>query len=119
MERPISTSVYVTAPERAAFEAYAQQFLLDPAGLLALLFAREMRVGRLRELIEKDVVPSGSRKPKITARLQASDHIQVRALAQEHNKSLSEAGAVLVRAELNEKWLHQALTTRFESRSDE
>lgn len=114
----VQANVYVTAPERDAFEMYAQQFLLDAAGLLALLFAREMRVERLCELMKEDVVPSGNRKPKITAHLRASDHDRVNALAKQHGMSLSFIGAVLVRAELRELWLRQVITTRFESQGE-
>ena len=109
------TTVYLTSTERADFEAYGRKFCLDAAGLLALLFGREMRVGRLRELIPQDIVPHGTRKPKVTARLKASEHEAVKALALHHDESVSLVGAVLVRAELKERWLENACATRFES----
>lgn len=109
-------TVYLTDSERADFAAYAQRFLLDAAGLLALLFAREMRVGRLRELIPRDAPPSGSRKAKVTARLKEPEHAALVSLAGVHGESLSQIGVVLVRAELSARWLEQAITTRFESR---
>lgn len=115
MTKTIQANVYVTASERDAFETYAQHFLLDAAGLLALLFAREMRVERLPELLKEDVAAGGNRKPKITAHLHGADHDQVRALAECYEMSLSSFGAVLVRAELREQWLGRVLTTRFES----
>jgi hypothetical protein len=108
-------NIYVTSTDRAAFEAYAKQFLLDAAGLLALLFAREMRVGRLRMLISKDVAVSGRRKSKITAHLSVGDHGLVTALAQRHGRSLSEVGALLVKDELECQWLSLSISTRFES----
>lgn len=109
MARSIGASIYVTPPEQAAFDEYAHRFLLDGAGLLALLFAREMRVGRLQTLIAKDVAPGDSRTKKITARLRPLDHNLAKEHAQRHGASLSEMGAVLVRAELCEQWLCKSL----------
>lgn len=112
-------TVYLTSTERAAFEAYGRQFFLDAAGLLALLFGREMRVERFRELYPKDVVPDGTRTPKVTARLKEADHAALKALALHYDESLSQIGAVLVRAELRDRWLERACSTRFESHVSE
>lgn len=108
-------NIYMNGAEKAAFVSYARNFMLDAAGLLALLFARELRVARLAEIMPKDVVPDGPRKAKVTAHLSAADHGALAALADEHGESLSHLGAVLVRDELREQWLKQACTTRFES----
>ena len=108
-------TVYLTSTERAAFEAYGRQFFLDAAGLLALLFGREMRVGQFRELILKDIIPDGTRTPKVTARLKNSEHAALKALALQYDESLSQIGAVLIRSELKDRWLERACATRFES----
>lgn len=109
-------TVYLTSNERDRFEAYARRFFLDAAGLLALLFARELRVGRLRKLVATDKAPDGSRKPKITARLRPDDHAALIKMAQAADVSLSYIGAVLVRDELANQWLENAVTTLSESR---
>lgn len=110
-------TVYLTSTERDSFEVYSRKFLLDAAGLLALLFGREMRVGRLRELIPRDVAPGGSRKHKITAHLKSPEHAALTALAVKHGVSLSHIGAVLVRDELRDRWLERSCPTRLESRT--
>lgn len=112
-------TVYLTSTERADFEFYATQYLLDAAGLIALLFAREIRVGQLCNLISRDVAPDGRRKTKVTAHLKETDHASLAALAMEHNESVSQIGAVLVRAELRDRWLERSCATRFESHDDE
>ncbi|HET6523188.1 hypothetical protein [Sphingopyxis sp.] len=112
-------TVYLTSVERTCFEQYARQFLLDAAGLLALLFGRELRVARLRELIPEDHAPDDARRSKVTAHVDGAAHAALTALAQAHGKGLSQIGAVLVRAELRDRWLEQAYSTRFESQSVE
>ena len=114
----MQVTVYLSAAERLAFQVYARKFLLDAAGLLALLFAREMRVGRLRELIPMDNAPDGSRKSKVTAHLKGSEHAALTALASKHSLSLSHIGAVLVRDELRDEWLKRSCATRLESRKN-
>jgi hypothetical protein len=112
-------TIYLTAAERDAFELYARKFFLDAAGLLALLFGREMRVERLRELLSKDVAPDGSRTCKITAHLRGPEHATISTLAVTHGKSLSHIGAVLVRDELRSSWLERSCATRLESLAGE
>lgn len=101
-------NAYLAVSEREAFEAYAQNFYLDAAGLLALLLAREMRVGRLSELIHADVAPPANRDAKVTARLRCRDHAELTKLAKDNSVSLSQVGALLVRAELRDLWLEKA-----------
>ncbi|WP_242126703.1 hypothetical protein [Sphingobium sp. Sx8-8] len=108
-------NVYLTVEEHAAFRLYANKFLLDAAALLALLFARELRVGRLRQLISRDAPPDDPRKAKVTARLNERDRAALMTLAQSQGLKLSQLGGVLVRAELAESWLAHVCTTRFES----
>jgi hypothetical protein len=106
---------YLTTAEREQFERYARNFFLDAAGLLALLLARETRVGQLCALTKTDTAPQTSRNAKITARLKAEEHAMLTKMAKDNGVSLSQAGAMLVRAELNVRWLENACSTRFES----
>jgi hypothetical protein len=114
-QRKLQVNAYLTISEQEAFEAYACKFYLDAAGLLALLLARETRVGRLSELIQMDKAPPANRNTKVTARLIAEVHAELTTLANHHSVSLSRVGAVLVRAELRDNWLEKACLTRFES----
>ena len=113
--RESQVNAYLSVSEREAFEAHACKFFLDAAGLLALLLARETRVGRLSELIQADMAPPANRNAKVTARLTAEDHAELTTLADHHSVSLSLLGAVLARAELRDNWLEKACSTRFES----
>ncbi len=108
-------NVYLSEAEKSSFEAYARKYLLDGAGLMALLFAREMRVGRLRALIEDYPPPDATRKSKVTFRASESDHAAVLAHVAAHGCGLSAAGATLARAEAREHWLGASISTRFES----
>jgi hypothetical protein len=109
-------TAHLHATERAAFEAYARKFGLDPAGLLALLLARELRVARLASLLVSDVAPPDARGTKVTVHgRDALLREGVAALAAKNGVSVSLACAVLIRAELRESWLDRAVVTRFES----
>jgi hypothetical protein len=66
-------------------------------------------------LIERDMAQPAKRKSKVTARLTAQDHDALTRMAGDNRISLSYACAVLVRAELRDRWLEKAITTRFES----
>jgi len=110
------TTTHIHSSERAAFAAYSRKFGLDPAGLLALLLVREMRVGRLGSLMKEDVPHPGPRRSKVTVHGRHSalrDGIVVMAAA--NGTSVSNACAVLIRAELTEGWLERVIATRFES----
>ncbi len=115
IKRNCQANAYLSASEREAFEDYARKFFLDPAGLLALLLARELRVGHMAMLIGRDVVPPARRKAKVTARLTPQDHAALTKMAEDNLVSLSHACAVLARAELRDQWLERAFATRFES----
>lgn len=108
-------TTHLARSERVAFEAYAQGFHLDPAALLALLFARELRIGRFRELLEKDEMPDVSKETKVTVRLKPADHMAISDQLLPQCESLSQAGGVLIRAELSERWLERVCSTLFES----
>lgn len=109
-------TAHITAAERAAFGTYARTFLLDVAGLLALLFAREMRVDRLRELIDRDTAPSDIRNSKVTLRLSEEARDAILEFIGPCCDSVSRAGAVIIRAELDERSLERLWLTRNESR---
>ena len=118
LERRDSTQItaHVCASERAGFEVYARRYGLDAAGLLALLLARELRIGRLHALIDSDTPTKASKKTKVTVHGREPglrDGILARAV--ECGTSLSNACAVLMRAELSEQWLEQSIVTRSES----
>lgn len=113
---PPQISAHVCATERAEFEAYAATFGLDAAGLLALLLARELRVGRLAALLKNDLPTKASRDSKVT--VHGRDAILregIVARAGECGTSLSNACATLMRAEMRERWLERSISTRFES----
>lgn len=109
-------TAHLCASERAAFHAYAQTFALDPAGLLALLLSRELRIPRLVSLLEADKPPGKGRTTKVTAHgcgLELRRGLVDAATA--CGVSVSYACAVVIRAELRERWLERAIMTRFES----
>jgi hypothetical protein len=109
-------TAHLHASERADFEAYARRFGLDPAGLLVLLLAREMRVERLSVLLKADLPSSEARSTKVTIHKQTPALREgIAVMASEHGTSVSHACAVLIRAELKEQWLDNVITTRFES----
>lgn len=108
-------NVYLTSNEHAAFRDYASKFSLDAAALLALLFARELRVARLSTLMLKDAPPDAAKNAKVTTRLDPSNRAKLVSLAQRQGMKLSQLGRLLVCAELDETWLEQACLTRFES----
>lgn len=110
------TTTHIHASERALFAAYGRKFGLDPAGLLALLLAREMRVGRLGLLMKEDAPHPGPRRSKVTVHGRDTALREgVVAMAAKNGTSVSNACAVLIRAELIESWLERVITTRFES----
>lgn len=108
-------TAHITSAERASFEEYARTFHLDAAGLLALLFAREMRVGRLGDLIDKDASPRDIRDTKVTFRLNPTAHAALLDFVKVSAGSVSLAGAAMIRAELNERLLERLWLTRNES----
>lgn len=109
-------SAHICAAERAEFEAYAIMFGLDAASLLALLLARELRVERLAVLLDSDVPSKASRDSKVTVHGRNTElRTGVVARAEACGTSLSNACAVLMRAEMRERWLERSILTRFES----
>jgi hypothetical protein len=113
---PPQLTAHICAPERAEFETYARAFSLDPASLLALLLSRELRLARLKALMKIDDPSREPRDMKVT--VHGRDlHLRrsVMAMAATCGTSVSNACAVVIRAELRDRWLETALTTRFES----
>lgn len=110
----------VTRAERLEFEDYARNCGLDAAGLLALLWAREMRVDRLKELVRKAPPTNPPLDTKVTAHIRDAEfRTKVLCAAERAGVSVSRACAELMRTELQEEWLETAfLPTRFESRRD-
>ena len=115
-EDPPQITTHVCAAERTEFETYANAFGLDAAGLLALLLAREQRVGRLAALLDIDEPANATRDSKITVHGRDADlRGGIACAAVEAKTSVSRACAVLMRAELRERWLERSISTRFES----
>ncbi len=113
---PPQITAHVCAAERSAFEAYARSFGLDAAGLLALLLSREMRLGKILLLIEMDAPSPDPRNAKVTVHgRDLGLRRSVAAIAKTCDTSVSKVCAAVIRAELRDKWLDRALTTRFES----
>ncbi len=103
---------YVSSAERRSFEAYAASFGLDVATLLLLLLIRELRVHRLEALRTRYDCASLPEKEKVTAHIKV-DAIKhgVATLAHENGLSESRLCAILVRAELVEKWLESTISS--------
>jgi hypothetical protein len=113
---PPQITAHICASERAAFEAYARTFGLDPASLLALLLSRELRFARLGSLQENDMPSGEPRNMKVTVHgRDLGLRLGVMALAAACGTSISNVCAVVMRAELRDRWLERALATRFES----
>lgn len=108
---------YVTPDERDRFEAYARTHGLHITALANLLIARELRAGRLSDLIERfDIRPLPART-KIVAHTPDAATKEVFAFrAKEAGVKPSRAAAVLFRAELHERWLEtHVLINHFDS----
>ena len=101
-------NIYVARTERERFAEYAAQFGLDVTALSNLLLERELRVGRLATLRLQLQVGEG-RTEKITAHMTAVRRAQFGDRAKQIGLSLSQAGAILVSSELQEKWLEKAV----------
>lgn len=100
-------NIYLSGTDREQFSMYAAQFGLDVTALGNLLLARELRVGRLGSLHSRAC--EERRGEKITAHMSAGKRGEFAALAKQLGLSVSEAGALLVRAELSERWLEKTV----------
>jgi len=114
---------YVTLEERSSFAEYARGLGLDGAALASLLLHRELRVGRLPDLQSKGRNSKSTDCPeKITIhRIDDVTKGKFKEHAETYQLKSSPALALLCRAELKERWLEKAMTskrtTRFESKS--
>src|SRR5687768_8143600 len=102
-------NVYVVRTERERFAEYAAEFGLDVTALSNLLLLRELRVARLGGMIGEISRTAGPRDAKITAHLSTDRRTAFAARAKSLGLSLSEAGGVLVLAELKERWLEKSV----------
>ena len=101
-------NIYVSGTERERFSSYAAEFGLDVTALSNLLLVRELRVGLLSTLAPKG--RGGDRKSeKITAHMPDNRHEDFLARAKQNGLSMSEAGAMLVLAELEKRWLEKSV----------
>lgn len=105
-------NAYMTPGEHAAVVAYAGEFGLDAGALAHLLFRRELRLGRLSELAEHPGLGGGTASMKVTAHGADSD---LKARLQDHARqsglSLSRACALILNAELKERWLERSVNS--------
>jgi hypothetical protein len=102
-------NINVTGTERERFDSYAAEFGLDRTGLANLLLYRELRVGRL-SLKEATREPRGEkRNAKITAHLPEGRWEQFVVRAEAAKMSHSSAGAFVLLAELEERWLEKSV----------
>jgi hypothetical protein len=101
---------YLSDSERRNFENYAGQHGLHVTALARVLLVRELRLRRLSRLVVKYPSPLRSPAKKVTAHL--TNTCLAAAFVDECGQagvSLSEAAAVIFRAELAEKWLEKAI----------
>jgi hypothetical protein len=110
-------SVHLNASERSRFDDYSRTFGLDAAGLMALLIAREMRVGRLAGCLTVNIDRSKPFNSKVTVHVRNADErtAVMKLLSAGKQRAASAGGARLALAELEERWLERVLATRFES----
>ena len=108
-------TAHVSAAERAIFEAYSRAFGLDAGNLLHLLWQRELRFGRLDQIDGSFQDPGPALKAKgldskVTAHLSdAALKARIRARAEAIGMPVSRAGAMLLREEMQLRWLEIAL----------
>jgi hypothetical protein len=99
---------HLSQEERDRFEAYSRTCGLDAAGLLALLWARELRVARIPGLMSNAARSESMLDAKVTIHTRDERFREkVIAAAKQAHISVSNACALLVRAELDEKWLER------------
>lgn len=85
-------------------------FGLDAASLLALLLARELRIERLAVLLDNDLPSKASRDSKVTVHGRNTVlRNGIVARAEMCGTSVSNACAVLMRAEMRERWLERSI----------
>lgn len=99
--------IYLTRTDRERFESYADQFGLDVPALSNLLLERELRIERLGGLLHQGC--DGPRDEKIAVHMSDNRRDEFAFRAKSNGLSLSEAGAILVLAELDEKWLEKSV----------
>jgi len=100
--------IYVSTEAKSDFTAYAVQYGLDETALANLLIAREERVGRLPRLSKATLEPS-ARTEKIVVHLAPERRQRFVRHVDDLGYSVSEAGALLVIDELQQKWLERCV----------
>lgn len=107
---PTQQQGYLTLAEDAEFRTYAKQHELPAAALGRLLLIRELKLQRLGSLLLNPIPQQGKGRRKVTVHLTNRD--LKRAFAERaRNIGLTPtaAAAVILRAELSEKWLSTAI----------
>lgn len=108
------------AETKRAFHAYAARVGLDASELAKLLIHRERYRRRLQQLAVDDAKPAerlrrrgGAQKASVTAHVSRPDQVsEFDAYAKMCGLSRDRAGAYLLEAELEERWLERAIIER-------
>lgn len=102
---------YLTPQDHRRFKIYASTFHVAESALLTLLIMREVRCGRLGDLVPHYSYAGPLReRSRVTARIKEAGLKQkFGELACVANISPDQAVTVLMRAELAEKWLDHAV----------
>lgn len=102
---------YLTLDEADDFERYAAGLRLDRTALANLLIVRELRIGRLAELMGRyDRDLAGTEKSKIVAhQADPATKAAFKAHAAVFKLKPSRAAAILFRTELAQHWLEASM----------
>jgi hypothetical protein len=103
-------SAYVAPLERDAFERYAGRLGISMSALLNLLVRRELRLHRLPDLRDEHLRPKAPQARKVIAHLDDSSLNESFAMhASRSGLVVAAAAAILIRVELVESWLEEAM----------
>jgi hypothetical protein len=102
---------YLALDEADDFQRYAAELRLDRTALANLLIVRELRSGRLGELLTRyDRDLGGTENTKIVAhQADPATKVAFKAHAADFKLKPSRAAAILFRAELAEHWLEASM----------
>ena len=119
--KSVPITIRLEPQQKAEFGGYAASLGLDSADLAKLLFAREMKLKRLKALSEKRQKPhfprqswgSGVEKPTVTAKYSSdAERNAFDNYAASCGLVRQTAGAWLLISELKERWLEHALSIK-------
>lgn len=108
-------TTHVGTSERVVFDAYAGKFGLDAGNLLHLLWQRELRFGRLQQIDSSFQEPNAAHSQKgldskVTTHLtDVTLKTRIKERAETVRLPVSRASAILLREEMQTRWLEIAL----------